>query len=545
MAIITATLLSEGKKIDAIYSLISIDIRREANRIPYASLALLDGDAAKRTFELSNAKYFEPGKEIEIRLRYESQTKDATVFKGYVVRHAVEANEQGSLLQVELKDKAVKLTRSRKSAVFVDLSDSEVIDKLIKASGLKSGKIEATKPKHPQLVQFGCTDWDFLLLRAESQGLLVGVTDGEVSLRKVDLSGPAKASFNYGISEIYNFEFGLDLGDQVSKVTSSGWDLKELKISPVTNGKAFALKQGNLQGDKLANAVGFAPCLLSYPQLAHDERQAWTDGRLMRSRLSMIRGRLSVTGFADIKLFDLIEIDGIGDRFNGKALVTGICHRVDLNGWRTDIQYGLSATLFAQEVAVQEPSTSGLLSGISGLHVAVVDQFEEDPDKQFRVRILLPGIDEKSGSVWARLAAPDAGKNRGWFFRPEVGDEVVVGFFQNDPRQPVILGAMYSSKSMPSDKYSKVSKENKTRSIVTKTGSVIGFIDDKKGSVFIETAEGAKVLLDDENKLMQLVDQNGNEIILNKDGISIKSCKDLILEASGNVEIKGAKVNVK
>ncbi len=39
------------------------------------------------------------------------------------------------------------------------------------------------------------------------------------------------------------------------------------------------------------------------------------------------------------------------------------------------------------------------------------------------------------------------------------------------------------------------------------TGSVIGFIDDKKGSIFIETAEGAKVLLDDNEKLVNLAQE--------------------------------------
>lgn len=545
MSVVTVTLFSEKKKIDAVYELLSIDIRREVNRIPYASLVLLDGDAAIRKFKLSNEKYFEPGKEIEIKLRYESVTKDESIFKGLVVRHGVEADAQGSLLRIELKDAAVKLTQTRKSAVFVDKDDATVIGKLVKDAGLKSGSIEATKPKHAQIVQYDCTDWDFIVSRCESQGLFATAEDGEVSVRKVDLSIKPKHLFDYGISAIYDFEFELDAASQYPKVQSSGWNVKELKLAPPTDAKVFALKQGDLDGEKLANAVGFEPCLLSHPALAPEELQGWADGRLMRSRMSMIRGRLSIPGFADIKLFDVIDIDGVGERFNGKTLVTGICHRVDVDGWRTDLQFGLSARTFALEEAIQDVPASGLLPGISGLHIAMVDKFEEDPDKQFRVKVILPGINEKTGSVWARLAAPDAGKNRGWFFRPETGDEVVVGFFNNDPRQPVILGSMYSPKNIPPENFSEISKDNKTKAIVTKTGSVIGFMDDKKGSVFIETAEGARVLLDDSAKSMELMDQNGNEITMDKNGITIKTAKDLKLEATGNVEIKGAKVDVK
>jgi hypothetical protein len=47
---------------------------------------------------------------------------------------------------------------------------------------------------------------------------------------------------------------------------------------------------------------------------------------MVRSRMSMIHGRLGLDGLADIKLLDLIEIKGIGTRFNGKTQITGICH---------------------------------------------------------------------------------------------------------------------------------------------------------------------------------------------------------------------------
>ncbi len=546
MAVVTATLFSAGKEIDSIYEIMSIDIRREVNRIPYASLVLLDGDAAARKFNLSNAGYFEPGKEIEIKLRYESTTEDATVFKGPVVRHGVEADGKGSLLRIELKDAAVKLTQIRKSAVFADKDDSEVLAQLIKDAGLKQGKLAITKHKHAQIVQYYCTDWDFIVSRAEAQGLLVTALDGELSMGKVDLTAEPKHTVDYGISEIYDFEFELDASSQYGEVQSTGWDIKEAKFRPDTNAKPFDLKQGDLDGAKLAKAVGFDTCHLSNSaSISPEELQGWADGRLMRSRLSMIRGRVSVPGLADLNLLDAIEIDGVGKRFNGTTLVTGICHRIDVNGWRSDIQFGLSARPFALQEAIQDVPAAGLLPGISGLHIGVVDKFEEDPDKQFRVKVILPGIDEKTGAVWARLAAPDAGKNRGWFFRPETGDEVVVGFFNQDPRQPVILGGLFSPKNTPPKNASEITKENTTKAIVTKTGSMIGFIDDKKGSIFIETAEGARILLDDSAKSLELIDQNGNEFKMDDSGITIKTAKDFKLEATGNVEIKGAKVDIK
>jgi phage gp45-like len=51
--------------------------------------------------------------------------------------------------------------------------------------------------------------------------------------------------------------------------------------------------------------------------------------------------------------------------------------------------------------------------------------------------------------------------------------------------------------------------------------------------------------LDDDAEKVEVVDQHGNKITMSKDGIVIKSAKDVKIDANGNVEIKGTKVDVK
>jgi uncharacterized protein involved in type VI secretion and phage assembly len=209
------------------------------------------------------------------------------------------------------------------------------------------------------------------------------------------------------------------------------------------------------------------------------------------------------------------------------------------------VQFGLPAERYITSPGVTDLPAAGLLPGVNGLQIGIVAPFEEDPDKEFRVKVKLPGIDPKKGDIWARLAAPDAGKGRGYFFRPEPGDEVIVGFFNDDPRQAVILGAMYGSKNAPPDDMKKLSKDNIAKGIVTRSGITLGFNDDKKSSFFIKTPGPNKIILDDDKQMIQISDQHGNSITMNKDGIEIKSARDLKIEASGNVEIKGTKVDVK
>jgi hypothetical protein len=110
MSVVTTTILSAGQTMDATYELLALDISKEVNRIPTAQLVLLDGDAARQGFAISDSDFFEPGKPVEIKLRYEdAPAQEATVFSGVVVGQGVESSAQGSLLTVELKDVAVKL----------------------------------------------------------------------------------------------------------------------------------------------------------------------------------------------------------------------------------------------------------------------------------------------------------------------------------------------------------------------------------------------------------------------------------------------------
>ena len=546
MSVVTPTILSAGQVIDPAFELLSLNIVKEINRIPYAQIVLLDGDVARQTFDVSNAVFFEPGKPIEIKLRYEdAPNTEQTVFKGIVVKHGVEADAQGSVLTIELKDETVKMTLARKSVIFRDQSDDKIIADIIGNSGLQKGTVAATKAKHLELIQYDCSDWDFMLMRAESNGLLVAVDDGQVSLPEISLTGNPKHTFEYGISEIFNFEIEADAESQHPAVQSIAWDVREQKLTKAAEAKSFNLAQGNLDGKKVGEAVGGTDQNLTNPiPLDADELQAWSDGTMARSRLGLLRGRIAVPGFGDIKPLDVMEVAGIGERFNGKTLVTGIRHRVDQHGWQTDVQFGLAMERYAERTDIITPQAAGLLPAVNGLQIGVVAAFEEDPDNANRVRVILPGIDESEGLVWARLASPDAGKERGYLFRPEPGDEVVVGFFNDDPRQAVILGAMFGVKNVPPEDLATPTQENIDKGIVTKAGTKIIFADEEKAKLLIETPGENKITVDDEAQLIELADQNGNTVTLSQGGIQIKSAKDLKIEASGDVEITGQTVDV-
>lgn len=550
MTAFTASILKGKATLDPSFRVVSIDVRREVNRIPQAELRLRDGSAATREFKISNDKFFEPGSLIEIRLRYEGGTEE-TVFKGLVVRHGIETSLEGSHLVIGLKDAAVKLTGARMSEVHRNESDAKTIRKLIDRAGLTIGEIpQDSSPEYVEMVQYRSSAWDFIVSRADVLGHLVVVEDGVVSLLKMEVASSAAAKLEYGIDNLYEIEIEADAEHQAGAVQSVGWNAKKGKQT-LKKAASFSTRAGNLKGDTLGKALGSSVVTLSHPVPADEaELQTWADSRMARSRLALLRGRVTLAGTTAIKQMDVIQLAGVSDRFNGKALVTGVRHRVNAAGWRTDLQLGLSPEEYARRQDIREVPAAGLLPAVSGLQIGVVAKFQQDEADKLRVKVNLPGIDmQPSSAVWARLLAPDAGKNRGYYFRPEPNDEVVVGFLNDDPRQPVILGALYGAVNTPSALMKEPTAANAYSGIVTKAGTKIVFADDKKSSVYIETAKKGKLLLDDGEKdgdeTISLTDKHGNAITMNKDGIQITSKKKLTVNGAGGVEIKGKKVDIK
>ncbi|HEX8115157.1 MAG TPA: type VI secretion system tip protein VgrG [Kofleriaceae bacterium] len=544
MGVATITITSEGTPLDPAVGILAVEVRRELNRVPEATITVVDGSVAERRFAHSDTGFFEPGKSLAIAVR-DGDGVDTTLFEGLVVRHAVESRPGTSSLRVELKDAAFKLTRQRKTAVFRKQADDDAIQKLIGDAGLQVGELASTQPQHEELIQFYASDWDFIVSRADAQGLVVDVDRGTISVQAMVSDAQPRATLEHGMDDV---ELGLeiDAGEQWAAMTGQAWDVQQQAVTAPADARSPGVTVGNLDAAAIARKLGGDSYALIHPGLVvQDELTAWATSRLTRSRLAMLRGCASIPGTPDLAPRDIVTLAGVGDRFNGDAYVSGVPHTIDHNGWRTELQLGLPPEPFARQPDIADLPAAGLLPPIHGLHVGVVDDFESDPLGEHRIKVLLSMLDHQQGAVFARVARPDAGDQRGLVFWPEPGDEVVVGFVNGDPRQAVVLGALHGSTNAPPDAAGPPSDDNTRRAIVSKAGTVIAF-DDDKASVRIETPAANKVVIDDDAESITLADQHGNTITLDKNGITLRSAKDFTIDAaSGKVVIQGKTVDVK
>src|SRR3982750_842142 len=147
----TFNILVDDKEVDPVYQILYISITKEINRISIAKIVIRDGEAADKTFAISEKNDFVPGKKIKIKVGRDGTNKQ--FFKGIITRHSIKIKENGNgELHLECRDEAVKMSIGIKSKYYEQVKDSEVFDQLASKNGLKADP-EQTSLKHKELVQ--------------------------------------------------------------------------------------------------------------------------------------------------------------------------------------------------------------------------------------------------------------------------------------------------------------------------------------------------------------------------------------------------------
>ena len=249
--------------------------------------------------------------------------------------------------------------------------------------------------------------------------------------------------------------------------------------------------------------------------------------------MTAFKGTVKYYGNALAKTGSIIEIKGVGKKLSGQAFVSAVSHTIDSGEWNTSVSFGLENKLTAESPGFSYPGANGQLPEMHGLQLATVIKIDQDPENLNRIRLEIPSGSKKPNHTWARMAQFNASNKSGSFFLPEIGDEVVLGFLDNDPRFPVILGSLYNGKNAAP--YATDAK-NRIKAFVTRSNLKIEFDDDKK-NISLLTPGNNSIIISDEGKSIEILDQHNNSIKLSADGITIDSAKDIKISAKGKVEI--------
>jgi len=231
-----------------------------------------------------------------------------------------------------------------------------------------------------------------------------------------------------------------------------------------------------------------------------------------------------------------IQLDGIGRRLSGTYYVTSVTHRITPDeGYVTRLVVSGRQPTSLAALLNTGPSGSLQASGATNRHTGVVVGIvtnNKDVEMGGRVKVKYPWLDDALESHWARIASPMAGNGRGFFWLPEINDEVLVAFEHGDFNRPYIVGGLWNGQDRTPDTAAQVvasdGKVNK-RVIKSRSGHLIT-IDD--------TLNAEKITIADKTSKLTLTFDSPTS------KITLKATGDLTLEATGNVLLKGNAVKV-
>lgn len=170
----------------------------------------------------------------------------------------------------------------------------------------------------------------------------------------------------------------------------------------------------------------------------------------------------------------------------------------------------------------------------------------QDPDNHNRVQVRIYNTDgntDQDAPLWARVAVPFAGANKGAFLFPDVGDEVLIVFLSGDPRFPVVIGSFWNGADHAPDQFgSSVDKWTFTG----KKGTKIAIDESSgQGTVKFSTPNGQTgTLTDDGGGSIELKNASGSSIKIDTQGITINSTMKVSIMAASQVEVTASQVNV-
>jgi phage protein D len=507
--------------------IVRLDVHEEVGKLARASLLVRHWDDAQNEVIADNTTTFAPGKPVEIQLGYGSEL--ATVFDGVVTGlRAVFRSNREPQLEVICRCRGILLCGARRSRVLADSTDGDLASAITGTAGLSADSEDGASQS--AVVQADLADWDMLHERARALGYALYVRGTTLVFKPPAASGSAAVTLVWG-ANLVEIDLEQEVGQRAETVVSAGWDPDAVDAATSEAGAGEATIPHGSRPD-VAAALGDASFsgrtdrLASPAALTPDELDRRAKGEVDRGALEHLSGYGRAIGLPVLRCDSLLALAGCGDRFDGDHYVSAVRHVLDAQGYSTEFQLGLPAAL--------RPDGEQAAPRLQ-LALGVVDDID-DPNGWGGVKVRFPWLDPDVEGVWARLALPAAGTERGFFFIPEVGDEVVVGWLGEDRRHPVVLGSLWNGQAAPPESLD--AQTNAIREIASRSGHKLTFDDSDGAEKIVVTSSASQTITIDDasgSETIALADKTGNKITLDSQGITLEAASSgsITLKASG------------
>lgn len=237
--------------------------------------------------------------------------------------------------------------------------------------------------------------------------------------------------------------------------------------------------------------------------------------------------RIRIGEIIDVSFPDRMKLPPLG-----KFRIVGIEHEVRRDGHYSNSFVGVpDGTVHIPVSDVKRPLALPELATVK----------ENNDDKgQGRVKVAFDWQKNGKTTNWIRVQTPNAGvsgavsKNRGWVFVPEVGDQVMVSYEHGNPDRPYVTGSVFHSGSGKGG-----DKDNKVKSIITRSGNAIVF-DDETGSIVITDQTGKQLIILDGTDAITVMAKKSITLTNEAESVIVMDDKSIGLQAD-TIALEGRK----
>jgi len=366
---------------------------------------------------------------------------------------------------------------------------------------------------YPRDYQLGETDWQHLLAECSDLGFML-VTDGD-KLWAMDHFQSSSTTVDWSLeSGLIEFEVRAEhrcrsrRGVNYDREAFTSKILRQIKDEPSRTG-AMSDLCGHMASRTTSPECGQDVTTMTAESIAEDDLKLES----RRALANTIRG-IGESRQAALLVGRTVEIQG-STQFSGKWGVVRVVHKWVNSGYLNEFECTPFDTGVCVPAVSLPPFHGELRARVISAPVA----------STARIQVQFPWEEEEDSRYWPWVA-PSAGSGRGICYPPEVGDEVLVRFYNGDASNAYIVAAAWNGLEPPplEDLHGSEVRNNDIKRIVTKSGNRM-VMDDKDGqeTIVVATPNHVRVSLFD----------GGRTLVLHSDG-------DIHINAGGTVHMKCA-----
>ncbi|CAM2009676.1 type VI secretion system Vgr family protein [Acanthopleuribacter pedis] len=384
------------------------------------------------------------------------------------------AAERWYIYHIEIRPKFYLATQSYCSRVFQKMTAQAIISEVLGAIGVgHSWKLGATPPKREYCLQYQESDFQFVSRLLEDEGITYYFDKDSGDMVMVSQPGgfPAcspTASVRYSedpspvlsvgeLETVHDFNYG-------EFVATGQADVQH--YNPETS--ATNISAGSGAGFPNAGGLAWYEHSRNYPTAGEGQHYAAAILGEAVGRGKRARGRTSCRSFSCGYRFNLS--DHFRGEWNSGWTLVSCSYHIEQGHFRCHFTAIQAGVLYQPPRVTPKARVNGVqtavVTGPPGSLVYLDDmgrcklQFHWDREGPMNDR----------SSLWIRVLNNYAGKDYGIQFIPRVGHEVLVGFVDGDPDQPIVVGRAYNDQMTaplgPAEKYQNIIKTIKDHHII-------------------------------------------------------------------------------